>query len=180
MDVVDGVNSGADQQFRALDAGKVGAEDVGARRRGDEVGALRQRVGLGVRAVLEREVRAADAPDAGTGLGKLLRVPGALGGTVVAGRNHLAVADDDATDFSTEAGRAQRRREGEDHGIGGLVGSTLLFDAVGFDGVRVGSGPAGAARRWPGGPGGHRSMLPRPISLPVWGRVTEPALASSP
>src|ERR1700736_6094956 len=113
MDVVDGVNSGADQQFRALDAGKVGAED-------------------------------------------------------------------DATDFSTEAGRAQRRREGEDHGIGGLVGSTLLFDAVGFDGVRVGSGPAGAARRWPGGPGGHRSMLPRPISLPVWGRVTEPALASSP
>src|SRR6266571_877839 len=130
VDVIDGSNAGADEQFYAFDAGKVGAEDVGPRRRGAAIGALRQRVGLGVRAVFEREIRAADAPNAGTGTRKLLRVPGALRGAVIAGRDHLRVAHDDATDFSTEAGRSQGRGKGQNHRVGAFIRAILLFGGV--------------------------------------------------
>ena len=110
-------------------------------------------------AVLQGEVRAADAADAWTGTRKFLRVPGALRRAVVASRDHLAVPDDDAAHLSAQAGRTQRGGEGQDHRVGRLIRPCLLLYGMGFDRVRIGCGPASTTRRWPGGPGRHRSML---------------------
>src|SRR5256885_2868365 len=112
-----------------------------------------------MRAVLQGEVRATDTADAGTGTRKLLRVPGALRRAVVAGRDHLAVPNDDAAHFSAQAGRTQGGGEGQDHRVGRLIGPSLLLYGMRFDRVGIGSGPAGTTRRWPRRPGRHRSML---------------------
>src|SRR5438552_1112633 len=77
--------------------------------------------------VLEREVGAADPADAGTGSRKFLRMPGAFWRPVVPRRDHLAVADDDATHFARKAGGAQGGGEGQDHGVGCLIRSALLL-----------------------------------------------------
>src|SRR2546421_11624442 len=118
-------------------------------------------------AVLQGQIGAADATDTRARVGKFVGMPGAFRSSVVAGRDDLAIADDDAADSSREAGGTQRRREGEDHGVGGLVRPALLVGGVRLDGVSVGRSPAGAPCRWPGGPGGHAWMLPRTISQPV-------------
>src|SRR2546428_8480790 len=117
-------------------------------------------------AVLQREIGAADSANAWTRLGKFFGVPGPLRCSVVAGRDDLTIAHDDAPYFSREAGGAERGRECQDHRVRGLVGPALLVAGMRLDGISIGRGPAGTTCRWPGGPGGHGWMLPRIIPSP--------------
>src|SRR5690348_14556205 len=109
--------------------------------------------------VLEREICPADTADAGTWARKFLRMPGPFRGPVVPGRDHLAVADDDAAPLPRQAGGPQGGGEGKDHRVGRFVRPALLFRGMRLDRIDIGSGAAGTTGRWPRRPRGHEAML---------------------
>src|SRR5437868_14875932 len=104
-------------------------------------------------AVFQGQVGTADAADAGAGLGKFFWMPRALWGAVVAGRDDLTVADDDAADLTAQAGGPERRGKREDHGVGVFVG-TLLITGEALYVIVVRGGSSGATGTRPGRPRG--------------------------
>src|SRR2546425_13161450 len=129
-------------------------------------------------AVLQREIGAADSADAWAGLWKFFWMPGPLRCAVVAGRDDLAVADDDTAHPSGEAGGTEGGREGQDHGVGGLVGPALLAGGMRLAGGGGGRGPTGASWRSPRGSGGHGSVFMLLACFPDPGKGRPPVRTS--
>src|SRR2546422_10644743 len=94
-------------------------------------------------AVFQREVGAADSANAWARLRKFFWMPGPLRCAVVAGRDDLAVADDDTAHPSGEAGGKGGGRESPGHWVRGPVWAGLLGGGIGFAGGRGWGGPAG-------------------------------------